>query len=122
MKSRKIKAVRRRRRKRRVRKVVFGDAERPRLTVWRSLQNIHAQIIDDERGETLCQAGTINRDLRSGVPYGGNVEAAKIVGAALAERARAKGIQEVRFDRNGYKYHGRVKALADSVREGGLKF
>jgi large subunit ribosomal protein L18 len=105
-----------------VRKVVFGDAERPRLTVWRSLQHIHAQIIDDERGETLCQAGTINRDLRSGVRYGGNVEAAKIVGAALAERARAKGIQAVRFDRNGYKYHGRVKALADSVREGGLKF
>ena len=122
MKSRKIKAVRRRRRKRRVRKVVFGDAERPRLTVWRSLQHIHAQIIDDERGVTLCQAGTINRDLRGGVRYGGNVEAAKIIGAALAERAKAKGIQAVRFDRNGYKYHGRVKALADTVREGGLKF
>ena len=122
MKPQKIKAVRRRRRKRRVRKIVFGETERPRLTVSRSLRHICAQIIDDERGVTLCQASTINKDLRSGVPYGGNVEAAKIVGIALAERAKAKGIETVRFDRNGYKYHGRVKAVADAAREGGLKF
>ena len=122
MDSQKLKAVRRRRRKRRIRKMVFGEAGQPRLTVSRSLHHICAQIVDDERGVTLCQAGSTNKDLRSGINYGGNVEAAKIVGAALAEHARAKGIEVVRFDRNGYRYHGRVKALADAAREGGLKF
>ena len=122
MKSQKLKAVHRRRRKIRVRKKLMGDAERPRLTVSRSLQHIGAQIIDDERGVTLCQAGTLNKDLRGDLQYGGNIAAAKIIGTALAERAQAKGIEAVRFDRNGYKFHGRVKALADAAREGGLKF
>ncbi|MFH0981390.1 MAG: 50S ribosomal protein L18 [Planctomycetota bacterium] len=122
MKSQKLKAVRRRRRKIRVRKAVFGSAEQPRLTVSRSLKHIAAQIIEDVQGVTLCQAATTNRDLRGSIPYGGNIAAAKKVGAALAERAKAKGITAVCFDRNGYKFHGRVKALADAAREGGLVF
>ncbi len=122
MKAKKLKAVRRRRRKMRVRKVVFGQPSHPRLSVSRSLQHICAQIIDDERGVTLCQAGSLNKDLRGSIKYGGNVAAAKLVGAALAERAKAQGIEAVRFDRNGYRFHGRVKALADAARAGGLKF
>ena len=122
MDAQKLKAVRRRRRKTRIRKIVFGKAERPRLSVSRSLRHICAQIIDDERGVTLCQAGSTNKNLRGGMDHGGNIAAAKVVGAALAERARVKGIEAVCFDRNAYKYHGRVKALADAAREGGLKF
>lgn len=122
MKPQKLKAVQRRRRKQRVRKSVFGRADRPRLTVSRSLRHIAAQIVDDDRGVTLCQASSDNRDLRGGVPDGGNAAAARVVGAALAQRARAKGVEAVCFDRNGYRYHGRVKALADAAREGGLKF
>ena len=121
MRAQKLKAVRRHRRKIRVRKEVFGDTDRPRLTVTRSLLHIHAQIIDDVRGVTLCQAGSTNKDLRASVKYGGNIAAAKLIGAALAARAKACGIAAVRFDRNGYRYHGRIKALADAVREGGLK-
>ena len=117
-----IKAVRRRRRKRRVRKGVYGIAERPRLTVTRSLNHIYAQIIDDDRGATLCSASTRSKDLRGSINDGGNVEVAKLVGKALAERAKAGGIEKVRFDRNGYKFHGRVKGLADAAREGGLVF
>jgi large subunit ribosomal protein L18 len=122
MKAMKLKARRRGRRKIRVRKRVFGSTERPRLSVSRSVKHISAQIIDDERGVTLCQAGTLNKDLRGEINYGGNVVAAKAVGTVLARRAKEKGIEAVRFDRNGYRYHGRVKALADAVREGGLRF
>ncbi|MCK4658737.1 MAG: 50S ribosomal protein L18 [Phycisphaerae bacterium] len=122
MKADKLKAVRRRRRKVRVRKLIFGDTGCPRLTVTRSLLHISAQIIDDEQGVTLCQASSMNKDLRDSVEYGGNVAAAKIVGAALAERGKSKGVEAVRFDRNGYRFHGRIKALADAAREGGLKF
>ena len=122
MKAEKLKTVRHRRRKLRVRKRVFGDPERPRLTVSRSLRHICAQIVDDERGVTLCQAGTANKDLREDIKYGGNIAAAAAVGAALAQRARAAGIEAVRFDRNGRRFHGRLRALADAVREGGLKF
>ncbi|MCP4593804.1 MAG: 50S ribosomal protein L18 [bacterium] len=122
MRTEKLKAARRQRRKLRVRKMVFGDSGRPRLTVTRSLRNISAQIIDDERGVTLCQAGTENKDLRDGLSTSGNIAAAKVVGTALAERAKGKGIESVRFDRNGYRFHGRIKALADAVREGGVKF
>ncbi len=122
MKAQKLKAVRRRRRKTRVRKVVFGDAACPRLTVSRSLRHIAAQIIDDDHGVTLCQAGSYNKELRGSLTYGGNIAAAKVIGAVLAERAKTRGIAAVRFDRNGYRYHGRVKALADAAREGGLKF
>ena len=118
----KIKAVRRRRRKRRVRKGVYGTAERPRLTVTRSLSHVYAQIIDDDRGVTLCSASTRSKDLRGSINNGGNVEAAKLVGKALAERAKAGGIERVCFDRNGYRFHGRVKGLADAARKGGLVF
>lgn len=117
-----LKRVRRARRKLRVRKRVFGTPERPRLTVFRSLKNISAQVIDDTTGLTLCQVGSQNKDLRSQVPYGGNIAAAKVVGAELAVRAKEKGITLVAFDRNGFKYHGRLKALADAAREGGLGF
>ena len=120
MKRKKIKTIRRNRRKRRVRKLVHGTAEKPRLTVSRSLQHIYAQIIDDDRGVTLCAASSRGKDLRGGISYGGNIAAAKTVGLALAEQAKAKGIERVCFDRNGYRYHGRVKGLADAVREAGL--
>ena len=122
MNPQKYKGVQRNRRKQRVRKDVFGTAARPRLTVFRSLQNLYAQIIDDEKGVTLCAASTRSKDLRSAVQYGGNIEAAKVVGKSLAEKAKAAGIATVCFDRNGYKYHGRIKALADAAREGGLSF
>lgn len=86
------------------------------------MRHISAQIVDDERGVTLCQASSCNKDLRGVLPGGGNLAAAQRIGTALAERAKERGIQAVRFDRNGYRYHGRVKALAEAVREGGLTF
>jgi len=122
MKAITIKRAQRKRRRRRVRKGVFGLAERPRLTVFRSHKNISVQVIDDERGVTLCQAGSQNKDVRSDIKYGGNKDAAASVGGLLAERAKAAGITAIAFDRNGYKFHGRIKALADAAREGGLKF
>lgn len=122
MKSGKINQVRRWRRKKRVRKRVYGTAERPRLIVSRSLKHICAQIINDDASVTLCQASTRSKDLRNSVGYGGNVAAAQAVGKALAERAKAGGITTVCFDRNGYKFHGRVKGLAEAAREGGLEF
>jgi large subunit ribosomal protein L18 len=122
MGSRKLKQKRRLRRKRGIRKRVHGTCERPRLTVFRSLKHIYAQIIDDDRGVTLCEASTRNKDLREGLAHGGNLGAAKLVGAALADRAKTKDIETVCFDRNGYRFHGRIKALAEAAREGGLKF
>ena len=122
MKAKHIKAIRRTRRKHRVRKGVFGTGERPRLTVFRSLTNIYAQIIDDERRVTLCAASTQGKDLRGSLAYGGNALAAAAVGKSLAEKAKAAGVSRVCFDRNGYKYHGRLKALADAARAGGLVF
>jgi large subunit ribosomal protein L18 len=101
---------------------VFGTAERPRLTVYRSDKHIYGQIIDDAKGHTLVSAGTLSPDVKDGIKSGGNVEAAKAVGKALAEKAKAAGIVKVCFDRNGYQYHGRIKALADAAREGGLSF
>jgi len=107
----------------RVRKNVTGTAERPRLAVFRSNLHIYAQVIDDTQGHTLAAAGTVEPDLRARVDgKGNNVDAAKAVGAALAERAKEKGIESVVFDRSGYLYHGRVAALADAAREAGLKF
>ena len=103
----------------RVRSKISGTADRPRLNVFRSSNHIYAQLIDDVAGTTLVSASSTEKDF--GV-YGGNKEAAKKVGAALAERATAKGISEVVFDRGGYPYHGRVKELAEGAREGGLKF
>ncbi|MBO8158055.1 50S ribosomal protein L18 [Thermosyntropha sp.] len=106
---------------RRVRKKVSGTAETPRLCVYKSLNHIYAQIIDDERGVTLVSASTLDKDLR-GLPSKTNIEAAKMVGASIAEKALAKGITSVVFDRSGYKYHGKVAALADAAREKGLNF
>ena len=103
----------------RVRGKISGTAERPRLCVFRSESNIYAQIIDDVAGNTLVSASTVEKAFEGN---GGNSEAAKKIGAAIAERALQKGIEEVVFDRGGYIYHGRVKALAEGAREGGLKF
>jgi large subunit ribosomal protein L18 len=122
MRANELKSIRRLRRKHVIRHRVFGTTERPRLTVFRSLKNLYAQIIDDEKGVTVCEASSRSKDLQSKIPSGGNIPAAKLVGAALAERAKAKNIDQVCFDRNGYRYHGRVKALADAAREAGLKF
>lgn len=106
----------------RVRKRIKGTPERPRLAVYRSGINIYVQVIDDINGNTLLSASTIDKEVRPGVSYGGNVEAAKVVGKKVAERALAKGIKQVVFDRGGYLYTGRVKALADAAREAGLEF
>jgi len=106
----------------RVRKKVNGTPERPRLSVYRSEHHIYAQVIDDSQGRTVAAASTIDKELRGKVGYGGNVAAAKQVGLLIAERAKAAGIQKVVFDRGGFNYHGRVAALADAAREGGLEF
>lgn len=103
---------------RRIRRKVRGSTERPRLAIYRSLNHIYAQVIDDLNGTTLASAGTTEKDLRGST--GGNVDAAKRVGTAIAERAIAKGIEEVVFDRGGYLYHGRIKALTDAARAAGL--
>ncbi|MDT7603441.1 MAG: large subunit ribosomal protein [Acidobacteriota bacterium] len=102
----------------RIRRKVQGTAARPRLAIYRSLNHISAQLIDDERGHTIASASTTEKDLRGGT--GGNVEAARRVGRAIAERALAQGVSRVVFDRGGYVYHGRVKALTDAAREAGL--
>ncbi len=112
----------RKRRHARVRKKVFGTASRPRLSVFRSHKHIYAQIIDDHVGHTLVAASSLDPVLRSELRSGGTVEAAKKVGLLLARRALERGITRVVFDRGGYKYHGRVAALAEGAREGGLEF
>ena len=106
----------------RVRKNLYGSPERPRLCVYRSNKNISAQIIDDVNGTTLVSASSLDKELKAEIGYGGNKEAAKKVGEAVAKRAVAKGIEEVCFDRGGFLYHGRVAELAAGAREGGLKF
>lgn len=122
MNSQKLKQVRRLRRRRHVRRKVVGSAERPRLTVFRSSKHIYAQLIDDLNGRTLAAANSNSPDLRKSAAYGGNVKAAQAVGKRLAEVAKEKGISKAAFDRGHYRYHGRVKALADAAREGGLQF
>jgi large subunit ribosomal protein L18 len=106
----------------RLRRWVRGTTARPRLAVFRSLNHIYAQVVDDETGRTLVAADSRSKQFRAGQPRGGNVAAAKAVGELLAQRARAAGITQIVFDRGGYKYHGRVKALADAARAGGLVF
>jgi large subunit ribosomal protein L18 len=106
----------------RLRRWVRGTAARPRLAVFRSLNHIYAQVVDDETGRTLVAADSRSKEFRTGQPRGGNVAAAKAVGTLLAERAKAAGLARVIFDRGGFKYHGRVKALADAARAGGLEF
>lgn len=110
----------RRRRHLRIRRKVRGTPERPRLNVFRSLKHIYAQVIDDIGGRTLVSASSLDPEL--GLSYGGNVAAARAVGTLLGKRALAKGVTRVVFDRGGYLYHGRVKALADAAREAGLEF
>ena len=111
--------VARKRRKVSIRKKLFGTTERPRLTVFRSTCHIYAQVVDDSRGHTLASVSTRSVEVDG---YKGNKTAATAVGKAIAEKAKAAGVDSVVFDRNGFKYHGRVKALADAAREGGLTF
>lgn len=106
----------------RVRKNLTGTPEKPRLCVYRSNKNISCQIIDDVNRKTLAEASSLDKDLKAEIGYGGNKEAAKKVGQAIARRALAKGIEVVCFDRGGFLYHGRVRELAEGAREGGLKF
>jgi large subunit ribosomal protein L18 len=112
----------RQRRKFRVRKRLAGDAERPRLTVSRTLRNITAQVVDDSIGKTLVSASTADKELSKSVKYGGNKAAAEAIGKAIAERATKAGVTKVRFDRGSCRYHGRVAALADAARAAGLEF
>jgi|SRR5690349_19236305 len=118
----KLKQKRLERRKWSVRSNLFGTPQRPRLSVFRSDKHIYAQLINDFDGRTLAAASSILADVRGDLKNGGNIEAAKRVGRAIAERAKAAGVTAIAFDRGGRQYHGRVKALADAAREGGLKF
>ncbi len=108
------------RRRRSVRKNIFGSPSRPRLTITRTGKNMYAQLIDDTSGRTICSASTIEKDGK--VDAGNNCMAAKEIGTRLASKAKTAGVESVVFDRNGYRFHGRVKALAEGAREGGLKF
>ena len=121
-KKTKDKQARRLRRRRHIRKGIFGTTDHPRLTVFRSHNNIYCQLIDDQRGMTLASASSLQKDV-SGQLQGstGNSKAAVVVGKVLAERALALGIKRAQFDRNGYRFHGRVKALAEAARSAGLK-
>jgi large subunit ribosomal protein L18 len=114
--------VARKRRQSRMRHKIAGTAVRPRLNVYRSLENIYAQVIDDEAGLTLVSASTIDKALVAEMEGKEKIEQANLVGKAIAERAKAAGITKVVFDRGGFLYHGRIKALADGAREGGLEF
>ena len=116
------KAKRLQRRKWHVRNSLFGTAERPRLSVYRSSKHIYAQLVDDMAGKTLAAAASTIAEVCGDLKNGGNIAAAKAVGKAIAERGKAAGITNVMFDRGGRMYHGRIKALADAAREGGLKF
>ncbi|HHT05479.1 MAG TPA: 50S ribosomal protein L18 [Hydrogenispora sp.] len=107
----------------RLRKKLSGTAERPRLSVYKSLHHIYAQLIDDVQGKTLLSASTVDPEVRTQINgYGGNIESAKLVGKLIAQKAQDKGIKQVVFDRGGYKFHGRVAALAEAARENGLEF
>ncbi|GAB4390852.1 MAG: 50S ribosomal protein L18 [Thermodesulfovibrionales bacterium] len=112
----------RKKRQRRIRKTVSGTPERPRLSVFKSRNHIYAQIIDDTRGHTLCAASSLNGDFKDYQGHRGNVEAARRLGGVIGRRALEKGIRKVVFDRSGYPYHGRVKALSEAAREAGLEF
>ena len=112
----------RERRHKRIRKDLKGTPDRPRLNVSRSLNHIYAQVIDDFSEQTLVSASTVEEEIGSELEHGGNMEAAEVVGEYIAERALDKGIEKVVFDRGGYDYHGRIKALAEAARDGGLEF
>ena len=106
----------------RLRRTLSGTAERPRLCVFRSLKNIYVQVIDDEKGHTLVSASTLEKVLQPELKGGCNIAAAKLIGKTIAERAKAKGINTVVFDRGGHAYHGKIMAVADAAREGGVVF
>ena len=110
------------RRKARVRRAIVASGGRPRLSVFRSSKQIYAQVIDDEHGRTLAAASSLEKPMREQLKTGATVEAARVVGKEIAERAKKAGVAKVVFDRGGYMYHGRVKALAEGAREGGLEF
>lgn len=110
------------RRTNRVRKNIRGDAERPRLTVFRSHKHIYCQIIDDQAGKTLVSASTRDKDLKGSIQFGGNVDAAKQIGQVIGEKAKAAGITAIRFDRGRYQFHGRVAGIAEGARDAGLEF
>ena len=114
--------VGRERRKLRIRRKISGTAERPRLTVFRTAKHIYAQVIDDVVGGTIAHVSTLSRDVREGLSEGDKTAAAKKVGTAIAAALKAKGVDKVVFDRNGYLYHGRIAALAEAAREAGLSF
>jgi large subunit ribosomal protein L18 len=118
----KTRSVARARRHARVRKDLTGSVQRPRLNVFRSLSGIYAQVIDDQAGHTLASASTVDHDLREQIKGLKKSEQAKLIGKTVAERAKSKGVESVVFDRGGYRYSGRIKALADGAREGGLQF
>ena len=118
----KTKEEARARRKQRIRKHLDGTAERPRLSIYRSLNHIYAQAIDDVSGKTLLSASSLDPEIKGKSPKTGNKEAAKLVGDLVAKKCKEKGIDKVVFDRSGYLYHGRIKALAEAARAGGLKF
>ncbi|HDZ86193.1 MAG TPA: 50S ribosomal protein L18 [Actinobacteria bacterium] len=120
MRAQKVRA--REKRKMRVRRKVVGTAQRPRLAVFRSLNNMYAQMVDDMENKILLTVSTLDKDLKGKLKNTANAEAAKTIGKVFAEKAMKKGVKEVVFDRGGYLYHGRVKALAEGAREGGLKF
>jgi len=107
---------------RRIRAKVAGSGDRPRLCVYRSLKYTYVQIVDDSQGKTLVAASTAEKELKGALKQTGNIQASKLVGKVIAERAKAKGIESVVFDRGGYLYHGRIKAIAEAARESGLKF
>ena len=111
-----------RKRHQRVRVNLAGTASSPRLAVYRSTKHIYAQLIDDVKHETICSASSIDKDLKEKLAHGGNIDAAKVVGEAIAKKALKKGVKECVFDRGGFLYHGRVAALADAAREAGLDF
>ncbi len=117
-----MRIVGRERRKLRIRQKISGTSEQPRLSVFRSSKHIYAQVVDDVSGSTLAHASTLSRDVRGEVAEATKSDAAKKVGQAIAKLLLAKGISKVVFDRNGYLYHGRIRALADAAREAGLKF
>ncbi len=122
MNAQKRKAVSQERRRNRVRRAVRGTADRPRLTVFRSSKHIYVQLVDDDQGKTLVAASTVSPELKGKVNYGGNIKAAEAVGSLVAQKAKSAGLSKICFDRGHYRYHGRIKALADAARKGGLDF
>lgn len=120
--DRKEKIEARLKRKKRIRKKITGTAGRPRLCVFKSLRNMYAQLVDDTTGKVITGVSTLTADVKGDIKYGGNAASAKKIGETIAKKALGLGIKEILFDRNGFKYHGRVKALAEGAREAGLNF